>query len=78
MLQNKLSHFAIINKITDKYHRRMKMILKIILGIVIGGVLGYFYNKKIGCKSGNCPITSSKIGSIIYGMILGLMISSSF
>ena len=56
----------------------MKMILKIILGIVIGGVLGYFYNKKIGCKSGNCPITSSKIGSIIYGMILGLMISSSF
>ena len=54
------------------------MILKIIVGTVIGGILGYFYNKKIGCKSGTCPITSSNIGSISYCMILGLMISSSF
>ncbi len=54
------------------------MILKLIAGAVIGGILGYFYNKKIGCMSGTCPITSSKKGTIIYGMILGLMISSSF
>lgn len=54
------------------------MILKLIAGAVIGGVLGYFYNKKIGCKSGTCPITSSKKGTIIYGIILGLLFSSSF
>jgi len=46
------------------------MIIKSIVGAVIGGILGYFYNKKIGCKSGTCPITSSKTGTIIYGMIL--------
>jgi len=54
------------------------MILKLIAGIVIGGFLGYFYQKKVGCKSGSCPITSSRYGSTIYGAILGLLISSSF
>jgi hypothetical protein len=54
------------------------MIIKLIAGAVIGGILGYIYNKKIGCKSGTCPITSSKKGTIIYGMLLGLMVSSSF
>jgi len=54
------------------------MILKLIAGCVIGGFLGYLYNKKVGCKSGTCPITSSKKGSTIYGAILGMLISSSF
>lgn len=54
------------------------MILKLIVGAVIGGILGYFYHKKVGCKSGTCPITSSKNGTIIYGIILGLLFSSSF
>jgi prolipoprotein diacylglyceryltransferase len=54
------------------------MILKLIAGAVIGGLLGYLYHKKVGCKSGTCPITSSRNGSTIYGAIIGLLLSSSF
>jgi hypothetical protein len=55
-----------------------KMIIKFIVGTVIGGLLGYLYQKKIGCKSGTCPITSSSTGSTIYGALMGLLISSNF
>lgn len=54
------------------------MILKQIAGAIIGGLLGYLYQKKIGCNSGTCPITSSRSGSTIYGAIIGLLLSSSF
>jgi hypothetical protein len=54
------------------------MILRLLIGAVFGGILGYFYHKKIGCKSGTCPITSSKSGTIIYGIVLGLLFSSSY
>jgi len=58
--------------------RRQFMIIRILLGAAIGGFLGFLYSKKIGCKTGTCPITSSKKGSAIYGAILGIMISSYF
>ena len=54
------------------------MILKLIAGAVIGGFLGYIYHKKVGCKSGTCPITSSRNGSTLYGAFIGLLMSSSF
>ncbi|MFV0465247.1 MAG: DUF6132 family protein [Lachnospiraceae bacterium] len=54
------------------------MILKLVVGAVIGGFLGYLYHKKVGCKTGTCPITSSRNGSTLYGVILGLLISSTF
>lgn len=54
------------------------MILKLIAGVVIGGTLGYFYQKKVGCRSGSCPITSNSYISTIYGAVLGLLVSSSF
>jgi len=54
------------------------MMLRSIAGAGIGGVLGYLYNKKVGCKSGTCPITSSMPATILYGMLLGLMIAVSF
>lgn len=54
------------------------MILKLIIGAVIGGFLGYLYQKKVGCKTGTCPITSNWKASTIYGAVLGLLISSSF
>lgn len=54
------------------------MIIKLIAGVVTGGLLGYLYHKKVGCKSGTCPITSSRYGSTIYGAVIGLLISSSF
>lgn len=57
------------------------MALKIILyvaGALVGGLGGFFYWKQVGCASGTCPITSSPIFSTIFGVILGLLLSSLF
>ena len=50
---------------------------KLFIGLVIGGGLGFLYNKKVGCATGTCPLTSSPFGSTIYGALIGLMIGSS-
>jgi len=52
------------------------MFIKMLLGAVVGGFLGFLYYKKIGCASGHCPITSNKYSSIIYGALLGLMLTN--
>lgn len=54
------------------------MILKIMIGTVIGAILGYLYYRLVGCQSGSCPITSNPYASIIYGAVLGFLISNSF
>ncbi len=51
------------------------MILKIISGIFIGGALGFVYYKVVGCPNGSCPITSKPANTIIYGAVMGLLIS---
>ncbi len=48
---------------------------KMIIGAVIGGLLGFAYYKFIGCSSGTCPITSKPLNSVLYGAVLGLMLS---
>lgn len=52
------------------------MILRMITGAIIGGILGYLYYKKVGCPTGSCPITSNRYSSIIYGVLIGLMLTS--
>lgn len=52
-------------------------ILYTIAGVAGGGGLGYAYWKFVGCRSGMCPLTSTRLGSIIYGAVIGLMIASS-
>ena len=47
------------------------------LGFLVGGLLGFLYYFFIGCSSGTCPITSSPLGSIVMGGVLGLFIMSS-
>ena len=54
------------------------MLFKMLIGAVIGGFLGFLYFKKVGCSTGHCPITSNKYSSIIYGSLLGLVVSNSF
>jgi len=53
------------------------MILKTLLGVVVGGILGFLYYKIVGCPNGTCPITSKPINTIIYGAVMGLLISNS-
>ena len=48
---------------------------RMIIGAVIGGSLGFVYYKFVGCSSGTCPITSKPLNSILYGAVMGLLIS---
>lgn len=48
------------------------------LGIAAGALLGLLYYRFIGCKSGTCAITSSRLGSMAYGALLGGVLISNF
>jgi hypothetical protein len=50
--------------------------IRMIIGATIGGFLGFTYYKLIGCSSGTCPITSKPFNTILYGAVMGLLISS--
>ena len=47
------------------------------LGIVTGGIAGFLYYRFVGCNSGSCPITSHSYMTIIFGGLLGYLITSS-
>ena len=49
-----------------------------LIGAIAGGVGGYFYWLKTGCVSGTCPITSSPVMSVIWGMLMGGLLLSMF
>lgn len=49
--------------------------LKMIIGAVIGGALGFAYYKLVGCSSGTCPITSKPLNTVMYGAVMGLLLS---
>lgn len=38
-----------------------------------GAVLGFGYQALIGCRSGTCPITSSRTLSTLYGAVVGCL-----
>lgn len=46
-----------------------------IIGIALGGLGGFLYYYFIGCSSGTCPITSNPYISIIYGSVMGYLLS---
>lgn len=52
-----------------------KRVLRISIGVTIGALLGYAYYYFIGCNSGSCPITSNPWSSILYGMVIGGVIT---
>jgi len=56
------------------FFREHKMAVRII-AVIIGGISGFAYYKFIGCRSGSCPITSNPYISIIWGALLGFVIS---
>lgn len=49
--------------------------LRMVTGPLIGALIGFAYYKFIGCTSGACPITSNPWASIIYGAVLGFLIT---
>lgn len=53
-------------------------IRRYLLWVGAGMVLGYLYYALIGCASGTCPISSSPFGSILYGGVMGWIVSGIF
>jgi hypothetical protein len=51
----------------------------IILAVAaLGAAGGWLYYSKVGCISGQCPITSNPVSSIIYGAVLGAAVANLF
>ena len=46
------------------------------LGTFSGGIAGFLYYHYVGCNSGSCPITSHSFSAIIFGGIMGYLITS--
>jgi hypothetical protein len=49
-----------------------------LIGISVGAVFGFAYYYFIGCRSGNCIISSNPFISVPYGSLLGYIISGLF
>ena len=49
----------------------LKIIVAVSVGAVLGGLMGYFGK----CTSGVCPLTSTPVRGMLYGMFLGLLFS---
>lgn len=54
-----------------------KYLIQIIVTLV-GAVGGFLYYYFIGCSSGSCPITSNPYISIVWGAVMGYLLSDIF
>jgi hypothetical protein len=55
--------------------RKRTMTLHTVAYIVGGAVFGFGYYKLVGCRSGTCPITSNPYVSMLYGAVMGFLVS---
>jgi hypothetical protein len=51
------------------------LLVRIVLSVVLGGALGFGVHRLVGCRTGACPIWASPYVSIIYGALLGFLLS---
>ncbi len=54
----------------EKENKKKRIVITVI-GLAAGAILGYAYYYFIGCNSGSCSITSSPWSSVLYGMLVG-------
>jgi hypothetical protein len=57
--------------------QRWVMIGRLIGGVVLGGIAGFALYRFIGCSGGGCPITSNPWISVLYGMVMGAVLSQT-
>ena len=53
----------------------LKGLGKPVIYTALGALIGYLYFAVVGCRTGNCAITSSPINSMIYFGFFGLLMS---
>ena len=53
----------------------MALWLKVAAGVGAGSGIGWAYYRFIGCSTGTCPITSNPWASMIYGGLIGLLLT---
>jgi hypothetical protein len=57
------------------------MILRIFIGAAGGAVFGFGWSRiagSTGCRTGACPLTGNPFISTLYGIVVGMLIATSF
>ena len=54
----------------------MNPLLKSALGIALGAAAGFLLYRFVGCKTGTCPITANPWTSMLFGAVLGLLLTT--
>ena len=63
--------------IMNKIKTYIKNNLLTFTGFVLGAFLGWLYWFYIGCSSGTCPISSTWLGTSLFGGLIGALLLSS-
>jgi len=50
-------------------------IVNILLGVIAGGTAGYLWHRLVGCSGGGCPIVRNPYLSVIWGVLIGLLLT---
>ena len=67
---------AILKPKSLKQYLKSWKFWRLFLGTFAGGTAGFFYYYFVGCSSGTCAITSHSYSAIIFGGIMGYLITS--
>jgi len=49
-----------------------------VIGIVAGAIGGYIYYAQVVCVTGGCPLTSNPFITILWGALMGYLLSDIF
>ncbi|MBE0638538.1 MAG: hypothetical protein IH598_08460 [Bacteroidales bacterium] len=52
--------------------------LSTLIGILSGAIGGYIYYTQVVCTTGGCPLTSNPYLTILWGALVGYLISDMF
>jgi len=51
------------------------MLLQIVIGAVLGAAAGFARQRRVGCSTGACLLTSNPWISTAYGLVVGMLVA---